>query len=102
MSNSKTLREQRAKLVNDAQAILRQNEITAADRAKFDRMMNDAEDLKGQIDKMETRAAVDADLAAGRYSAVDRYDARYESAAERSVHRDFNNYLRTGDVSPEL
>ena len=65
-------------------------------------MMTDAEEMKGRIDQMETRAAVDADLASGKYSAVDRYDARYESAAERSVHRDFINYLRTGDVSPQL
>jgi HK97 family phage major capsid protein len=102
MSQSKVLREQRAKLVNDAQAILRQNEISATDRNKFDRMMADADEMKNRIDQMEARSAVEDDLKAGKYSSVDRYDARYESAEERSVRRDFQNYLRTGDVSPAL
>ncbi|MGB8801171.1 MAG: phage major capsid protein [Candidatus Acidiferrales bacterium] len=102
MSQSKVLREQRAKLVADAQAILRQNTITAADRAKFDKMMNDAEDLKGQIDKLEQRAAVDEALASGRYSAVDRYDARYESAPQREYRRSFNNWLKRGDVDQRM
>jgi HK97 family phage major capsid protein len=102
MSQSKELREQRAKLVNDAQAILRQNTISAADRSKFDKMMNDAEEMKTRIDQMESRAAVEADLTAGRYSAVDRYDARYESAPEREYRRSFNNFLKRGDVDRRM
>jgi len=102
MSQSKQLREQRAKLVHDAQAILRQNEITAGDRAKFDKMMEDAEELKGRIDQMEARAQVDTDAREGRRTIVDRYDARYESAEDRSFRRSFENYLRSGDVDAQL
>src|SRR5271156_3738055 len=101
MSNSKDLREKRAKLISDAQAILRQNSISTEHRAKFDRMMNDADEMKGQIDKMEARAAVDADLREGRQTGVDRLGARFESASERAYRRDFGDgYIRRGRVSP--
>jgi HK97 family phage major capsid protein len=102
MSQSKNLREQRAKLVTDAQAILRQNVISAEDRKRFDKMMSDADVMKDQIDQMEARASVDADAREGRRTIVDKYDARYESSEERAVRRDFQNYLVTGDVSPAL
>lgn len=102
MSQSKALREQRAKLVSDAQAILRQNEISSADRAKFDRMMSDADELKGKIDQMEARAAVDTDLREGRRTGVDRLGARFDSAADREHYRDFMNFVRTGEVSSRM
>ena len=102
MSQSKELREQRAKLVSDAQAILRQNTISAADRAKFDRMMADADELKGKIDQMEARAAVDTDVREGRRTGVDRLGARFESAADREQYRDFMHYVRTGEVSQRM
>jgi HK97 family phage major capsid protein len=102
MSQSKQLREQRMKLVTDAQAILRQNEISPADRAKFERMMNEADEMKTKIDTMEARSATDEALSSGRYSAVDRYDARFESGPEREYRRSFSNYLRRGDVDRRM
>jgi HK97 family phage major capsid protein len=102
MSNSKQLREQRMKLVTDAQAILRQNSISAEERTKFDRMMNDADVLKDQIDAMEARAAADTDIREGRTTGIDRLGARFESAPEREYRRDFMNFVRTGQVSSRM
>jgi HK97 family phage major capsid protein len=102
MSQSKALREERAKLVTDAQAILRQNLISAQDRAKFDRMMNDADEMKGRIDAMEARSQADEDVREGRATGVDRLGARFESAPEREYRRDFGNFLRTGAVSKRM
>jgi HK97 family phage major capsid protein len=102
MSQSKDLREQRAQLVNDAQAILRKNVISTEDRARFDRMMSDADEMKGRIDQMEARAAVESDVRNGRTSGFDRLGARFESAPEREYHRDFSNYLRTGEVTQRM
>ena len=103
MSQSKNLREQRAKLVMDAQAILRRNVVSADDRATFERMMDEADVLKGQIDSLEARAAVDVDAREGRQTHVDRLGARFESAADREYRRDFmDGYVRRGKISARM
>jgi HK97 family phage major capsid protein len=102
MSQSKQLREQRAKLVSDAQAILRKNDISSADRDRFDRMMTDADELKSRIDQMEARSSVEEDLRAGKKTGVDRLGARFESGTDREERRDLMNFIRTGEVSQRM
>ncbi len=58
---SKELREARAKLIADAQALLNGN-ATAENRAKFDTMMADANVMKGDIDRYEAVEAAQAEL----------------------------------------
>jgi HK97 family phage major capsid protein len=102
MSQSKALRERRAKLVSDAQAILRKQTISTEDRARFDTMMDDAEVLKGQIDSMERTVIADEEVRSGARSGFDRYGARHESNTEREVRRDFVDFIRRGTVSSRL
>jgi HK97 family phage major capsid protein len=102
MSTSKDLREKRAKIVSDAQRILSQNNITAQDRDKFERMMTDAEQMKGEIDKMEARSAVEQEMTSGQRTGFDKYGARFESANERAYRQDFGQFLRRGDISRRM
>lgn len=50
---SKELRAKRAKLVEDARALISGDDPSAEDTAKFDAMMADADTIKGQIDRIE-------------------------------------------------
>lgn len=51
---SKELREKRAKLVADAQALLKKGpEMSAEDRDNFDKMMDEVDRLKADIDRIE-------------------------------------------------
>src|SRR4051812_7043479 len=50
---SRELRARRAKLVEDARALISDRHCTAEDTLKFDRMMAEADRLKGQIDRIE-------------------------------------------------
>jgi HK97 family phage major capsid protein len=102
MSQSKALRERRAKLVSDAQAILRKNNITTEDRSRFDTMMDDAEAMKKQIDTMERSLVNDAEVRGGNATGFDRLGARYESNEDRSYRADFSNYLRRGIVTSKM
>lgn len=70
-AKARELREQRAKLVKDAQAIFDQKEITKEDRAKFDAMMSDADELKADIDRLERSTASVKEIAAPPASRVD-------------------------------
>lgn len=100
--NSKSLREKRAKLVADAQALLRNETFTPELRARFDKMMDDAEALKAQIvaDEAEEQRKVDA---ADGHRVIDSYGARYETKQEREHRMAFHSYLRRGldGLTPE-
>jgi HK97 family phage major capsid protein len=63
---SKTLRQERAKLVLDARALINKESATAEDQAKCDEMLVKAEALKAQIDRIERAEAMEAELAATR------------------------------------
>jgi HK97 family phage major capsid protein len=58
MVTARGLREQRAKLVADAQALLPDTgKMTVENRTKFDAIMKDADDLKTDIDRIERMEA---------------------------------------------
>lgn len=97
---SKALREQRAKLVEDARALLNSagDNVTDEINAKFDEMMASADALKAQIDRMERLEATEDHLAqrierrAGlEQISTDEAGARAEQ--ERTI---FHSYLRNG------
>src|SRR3954453_23159406 len=50
---SRELRARRAKLVEEARALIGGRHSTAEDSLKFDKMMAEADRLKGQIDRVE-------------------------------------------------
>jgi len=59
----KALREERAKLVADAQAILvKADKIGKEDESRFDQMMADADTIKANIDRLEKVLAVEQEL----------------------------------------
>lgn len=94
----KALREERAKLVADAQAILKQEKVTPEDEQKFDALMADADRKKAEIDRHERVLAAEHELAqrverrAGR-DGVPLTDAKDQAEQERLI---FNKWLRGG------
>src|SRR3954447_16916981 len=50
---SRELRARRAKLIEDARALIGDRHCTAEDTLKFDAMMAEADRLKGQIDRVD-------------------------------------------------
>ncbi|HEX4381247.1 MAG TPA: phage major capsid protein [Candidatus Acidoferrum sp.] len=61
---ARELREERAKKVAEARKFIDKpaNEVTKEDRAKFDTIMADCDTIKGDIDRLERQAALDAEL----------------------------------------
>lgn len=101
----KALREERAKLVADAQAILKQDKMSAEDEKKFDALMSAADEKKVQIDRFER--AMNAERELGQ-RLEQRAGLEYRSAdeihaEEEDENRAFNQYLRVGilGLSPE-
>ena len=63
LARVKSLREERAKLVADAQAILKQEKMTPEDEKKFDALMAESDAKKAEIDRLERAMAAQEDLA---------------------------------------
>src|SRR3954452_16004493 len=59
---SRELRARRAKLVEDARALVGDRYCTAEDTLKFDRMMAEADRLKEQIDRVERAEAEEHEM----------------------------------------
>lgn len=94
LSKAREMREQRAKLVADAQALLN-GEITAEVRAQFDKMMNDADVLKADIDRIEKAEQQSAET---RSAAVTRPpENQIDDAWDSTVYR---SALSTSGIKP--
>lgn len=59
---SLSLRAERAKLIEDARAIIDVENPTSEDNAKFDQMLDHAEIIKAQIDRIEKAARLEAEM----------------------------------------
>jgi HK97 family phage major capsid protein len=95
---SKELRQQRAKLVTEAQEILKKDKLTAEDRGKFDAMMTDADNLKADIDRYER---VEAEARTGARPVKGDPDTPGDEKSEiekraKAYGDAFNVYLRRG------
>jgi HK97 family phage major capsid protein len=97
--DTKQLREKRAKLASDMNAIMRQEVITAADRVKWARIEDETTELGRQIEAADRAARIEqSELALDR----ERFRS-YESPREQEYRRSFANYLRRGQtgITPE-
>ena len=101
------LRQQRSRLADEAGKLIPTNgeKMSAEVGFKFDRIMEETDDLKRQIDRLE---ASDAEAQHGRLekelrqtsrpqeAALDGYDEARSLAADRAHTRAFSNFLRHG------
>ena len=89
----KALREERAKLVADAQAILvKAEQISKDDEARFDKMMADADSIKANIDRLEKVMSAEHELSqrveqrAGRDN-ISILDAKNQDEQESTIFK---------------
>lgn len=98
MDKIKQLREERAKLVADAQAILAQDKMSGDDEKKFDALMADADKIKATIDRMERAAQAEIELS----QRVERRAGREHISADQAqdtIQQEgaaYLNYVRFG------
>lgn len=92
------LMEKRAKLVADAQAILKQEKMSKEDEQKFDRLMADADELKTQIDRVERVENVERELNERSTQSAGRLHISEDEAREQAGRRvsAFTNWMRYG------
>ncbi|HEX3659948.1 MAG TPA: phage major capsid protein [Acidobacteriaceae bacterium] len=90
----KALREQRARLIADAQALIPAGNkaMNAEQRGKFDRMIADAQVLKGTIDNLET---LDAEQRSQTARAAN--NPRPGQHAESTAKSNLRDFMRTGE-----
>lgn len=98
LAKIKALREERAKLVADAQAILKQEKMSPEDEKKFDALMAEADAKKAEIDRHERAQAAERELGHRVEQRAGR-DGVSLSAARETDEREvavFNQWLRGG------
>lgn len=94
----KALREERAKLVADAQAILKQDVMSPEDEKKFDALMADADAKKAQIERCERAQAAERELGERVERRAGREHVSREEAADHLQRENeaYLNYVRFG------
>ena len=101
---SRELRARRAKLVEDARALVADRHCTAEDTLRFDKMMAEADRLKGQIDRIEQVEAEEFRMLEAMRP-INRSKAGIANPRGRlAAPAAFDAYLRGGleGLSPEL
>ncbi|CAN5750348.1 hypothetical protein BH10ACI4_BH10ACI4_16940 [soil metagenome] len=100
---SKTLIEQRNKLMHDAGTLMQGSNITAEIRNKFDAMMADADVLDADIKRTERTEAFEAEQrSATRPPRGNPGEQRTEGDERtKSEKRAFSDWVRTGTISAE-
>lgn len=98
---AKELRAQRAKLIEDARALIDQEGYDAETQAKFDAMMADADKLKERIDRIEAAdvamaANAEQIRAAAQVAGVSTDEMAQRRATEQAA---FNTWLRGGPAA---
>lgn len=98
LSKIKELREHRAKLVADAQALLKADTLSKEDEARFDKMMADADAAKLDIDRHERVLSAEQDLSRRVEHRAGIEHISPDQAQEQIVNETeaFTNYLRYG------
>ena len=97
-SKIRELREKRVKTHADAQEILKKENLTPEDRAKFDAMMAEIDTLKGDIDRLERAEAADAELRGTTRPPEAAVGDPTKTAAdnEQKYRQAFRSFLRNG------
>jgi HK97 family phage major capsid protein len=100
LSKAREYREQRMKLVKDAQAL---PDGTKEERAIITRMLDDAEGLKSRIDLLERAETADAEFRTGsgappndRTNAEGEVDVEAEKRTKARHHKAWSNYMKYG------
>jgi HK97 family phage major capsid protein len=121
MLKAKELREKRANLATQAQAIIdladtEKRELTAEETVSFDKFHKEIEDLRGQVERIERHEAVEQEMnesrgtraakedrRGGGYETADSDVAKVRAARIEAENRAFDSYLRNGfsDMTPE-
>lgn len=98
MQQVKELREQRAKLVADAHAILKLEKVTAEDEKKFDALMEEADKLKATIDRHERALAAEQELSRRVEQRAGREQVSVDQAVDNSKKEGevFSRWVRHG------
>lgn len=101
MNKSLELRAKRAKLIEDARALISVDEASAENNAKFDAMMAEADGLKAQIDRIEIADAqfaanAEALRAAGKAAGVSADEMGERQQLEAST---FAAWVRRGPAA---
>ncbi|MDP2381230.1 MAG: phage major capsid protein [Nitrospirota bacterium] len=94
----KALREQRAKLVADAQAILKHEKMSKEDEAKFDTMMADSDAIKAELDRHERASSAEQDLSRRIEQRAGREHVSPDQAEDDTKKNNaaYLNYVRFG------
>jgi HK97 family phage major capsid protein len=96
------LRDKRVKLVADARALMEKDDPSAEEGVQFDAMMNEADKLKAEIDRLERADRTEAELNTSRSLVrAGREDSTVLAAAEAEAEKAleleaFHSYLRVG------
>lgn len=102
LSKARQLREQRAKVVADAQALIPADgtALTPEVRTKFDNLMNDAETLKGDIDRIEAAEAAAAEVRGNRppEQAVSKKLSNDPEERKKQHEAAFRSYMIAGEA----
>jgi HK97 family phage major capsid protein len=95
---SKELRAKRAKLIEDARALINSETVSAEDNVKFDAMMAEADGLKAQIDRIERADDLAAEQNEALHNAARQNgtDPDEERAAFAVREGAFNTWMRRG------
>lgn len=103
------MRQKRAALYEQARAILdsaeaEHRELTAEERQQYDRIMNEMDSLKGDIDRLERAEQVAKEFAAKEDTEVKPEQRNTPVTATSEYREAFVNWLRDGmeAVTPEL
>lgn len=98
MASVKELREKRAKLVADAQAILQQEVMSKEDEAKFDVMMADADQSKRDIDRYDRVEAMESELSqrVAQRAGRDVISADQDLEEQATSLKAFSDWVRGG------
>lgn len=94
----KQLREERAKLVADAQAILKQEKMTPEDEKKFDALMAESDRLKASIDRLERAMDAERELSQRVEQRAGREHISTDEATQKEMKdvEVFNKWFRRG------
>jgi HK97 family phage major capsid protein len=97
-SQSRILREDRAKIVVQAQAVLDNKELAGEERNRqFDAMMADADRLKADIDRHEKLEALETETRGRTAPPTDKPENPTDAEQRASLHQaTFRSYLRFG------
>ncbi|MFT8795169.1 MAG: phage major capsid protein [Acetobacter orientalis] len=95
---SKELRAKRAKLIDDARALANGESMTAEQATQFDAMMAEADQLKGQIDRIEKAENAQKALAQGIAARAEETSSSLDEqeSNENQHERVFTAWLRGG------